>query len=178
MSLELEVVSLIGVTWFMWQFYKPSIKVHHKKEIGVKRASVVYQDEKGAKLLVSETYSLQGKPDFIFETWGLKRYVPLEVKSHKLKEDEPKLGDLYQLAAYFLLIEEVYGKRPPYGKLVYANKTFTIRNTRRLRKDIKQTLKAMQNMLLEKQKPLADPSFSKCKNCICKGTVCEFNQGD
>lgn len=178
MALVLETLTLIMITWALWLGLRPSINVKDKKEIGVRGATAIYTDEKGTKLLVAPKYELQGKPDFIFETWFLKRYIPLEIKSGKLKEEVPHPGDVYQLAAYFLIIEEVYGKRPPYGKLVYANKTFTIRNTFKIRHEIKSILRQMRNMLEEKEMPIAEPSFMKCKNCICKGTVCEFNEGE
>lgn len=178
------MVQLIGFMIFclvmlaFWLSFRPSIKVKDKKELGVKCAEPIYADEKGAKLLVAPELSLQGKPDFIFETWILKRYIPLEIKSAKIQEEMPHLGDFYQLAAYFLIIEAVYGKRPPYGKLVYANKTFTIRNTAKLRKKIKKIVNNMQDMLEESYRPKPQPSFMKCKNCMCQHTVCEFCEGE
>ena len=166
------IVGIIGIA------LKPQYSVKNKKELGVSAASPIYADEKGAKLLVAPKLQLQGKPDYIFQTWFLKRYIPLEIKSGNLKEDEPHLGDVYQLVAYFLIIEEIYGKRPPYGKLVYANKTFKIRNTYRIRKKLKYILLQMRNMLEDECAAAAEPSFSKCKHCICKMTVCEFNKGE
>lgn len=177
-GIQLGVLAII--TLILWKSFRPRIKVSQKKEIGIRGATAIYKDEKGTKLLVAPQYDLQGKPDLIFETWILKRYIPLEIKSGKLKEDEdePHLGDLYQLAAYFLIIEDVYGKRPPYGKLVYANKTFTIRNTRRIRSEVKEIVRKMKAMIEEKDMPKASPSFTKCKHCICKDTVCEFIEGE
>ena len=170
----IEISLLLCFTLLLWLGFRPTISVKDRKEIGVKRASAIYKDEKGTKLLVAERLALQGKPDFIFETWLLKRYIPLEIKSGKLTEEQPHLGDVYQLVAYFLIIEEVYGKRPPYGKLVYANKTFTIRNTAKLRANLKRTMKQMRQMLEGDYKPIATPDFMKCKHCICKDTVCEW----
>lgn len=174
MVLLLEISVLVGVTMLLWLGLRPSMYVKDKREIGVKGAAAIYTDEKGTKLLVAPELQLQGKPDFIFETYLLKRYIPLEIKSGKLSEEVPHPGDLYQLVTYFLIIEEVYGKRPPYGKLVYANKTFKIRNTRKVRRELRQIVKQMRNMLEDKNMPIAEPSFIKCKNCVCKGTVCEF----
>ncbi len=174
----IEGIVLVCVTCILWLGFRPTMSVKHKKELGVKGATAIYSDEKGTKLLVAPKLLLQGKPDFIFETWFLKRYIPLEIKSGQLKEQEPHLGDLYQLVAYFLIIEEVYGKRPPYGKLVYANKTFKIRNTYKLRSTLHHTVRQMRQMLEEKYSPVADPSFIKCKNCICKDTVCQWQEGE
>ena len=177
---KMLVTQFVGIgcaTYVLWHCFKPTITEKPRKELGVRGASPIYADEKGAKLLVAPNYDLQGKPDFIFETWCLRRYIPLEIKSGRLKPDEePHLGDIYQVIAYFLIIEEVYGKRPPYGKLVYANKTFTIRNTPRLRRELKKILKEMRSMLKAQHQPKVTPSFVKCKNCVCQRTVCEFQK--
>jgi CRISPR-associated exonuclease Cas4 len=155
---------------------RPAMTVIHKRVKGQKFAKMIYADEKGAKLLYAPQSDLQGKPDFIFKTWFLGRYIPFEIKSATLKEDEPHQGDLMQLAAYFLIIEEVYGKKPPYGKLVYENKTFKVRNTRALRNELDNILWEMRKMLEGETYARVEPSFIKCKNCICKYTVCEWNE--
>lgn len=157
---------------------KPPYRVKNKKDLGIPFASPIYADEKGVKLLTAPELGLKGKPDYIFKTWIFKRYIPLEMKSGILKEEVPHLGDVYQLATYFLIIEEVYGKRPPYGKLVYANKTFIIRNTRKIRKQLQKTIYEMRGMLAGKRTPSPETSFIKCRHCICQQTVCEFYKGD
>lgn len=170
MIIGLGCILLGGIGYVM----RPAVKMKPKQELGVARASAIYLDEKGSHMLIDEATGLQGKPDMIFETWILKAYIPLEIKSGKLKEDEPHLGDLYQLAAYFILIEAVYGKRPPYGKLVYANKTFKIRNTAKLRKAVRKAMAQMQAMMEEGCQLKASPDYMKCRHCICRDTVCEW----
>ena len=77
------------------------------------------------KLLYSERYDLQGKPDYIFRSRFLGRLVPVELKSGSIGEDElPHYGDYLQLAAYFLILEDVYKKRPAFGRLVYQDYMF------------------------------------------------------
>ena len=170
----IELIVLAIFSYTLWCVFRPSMKVKDKKELGVKGANPIYKDEKGVKLLVADKLALQGKPDFIFETWIRKKYIPLEIKSGKINDETPHMGDLYQLGAYFLIIEEVYGKKPPYGKLVYSNKTFTVRNTAELRRNILRTVEDMRDMLEESYIPNATPDFVKCKHCICKDTVCEW----
>lgn len=172
------LVVLIIVLCMVYRVLRPSIKVYHKVQNGERFASMIYTDETGGKLLVSETLDLQGKPDYIFMTWFRRNYIPFEIKSGKVKEDEPHEGDLMQLLAYFVLIEEVYGKRPPYGKLVYSNKTFKVRNTIRHRMKLKNTLKEMQGMLKGHYTPCETQNYLKCKNCICQYTVCECKRED
>lgn len=158
--------------------FKPAISMKNKAVTGLGLAKLIYTDEKGCKLLVAEKYNLQGKPDYIFQTVFLRKYIPFEIKSTILKEDEPHEGDLMQLVAYFLLIEEVYGKKPPYGKLVYANKTFKVRNTLRLRTTLKGYLRQMNTMLEKGCHVHCTKSYIKCRNCICNETVCECKGED
>ena len=40
--------------------------------------------------------------------------------------------DIYQLAAYCLLVEKTYGKRPPYGIIHYENRDFAVDYTHEL----------------------------------------------
>lgn len=166
---------VVSICFVLYKCLRPAIKVKNKKEIGVKRASLIYTDEKGTKMLIDETLGLQGKPDMVFETWISRRMIPLEIKSGKLKDELPHLGDLYQLVVYFLLVEAVYHKKPPYGKLVYANKTFKVRNTKKLRKQVLRVVKEMRDMLEGELEVSADPDYMKCKHCVCRETVCEWS---
>ena len=173
------IVSILSLFLLVLLYYlRPSIKCIPKKQIGVPRASAIYLDKKGTKMLVDETLGLQGKPDMIFETWILKRYIPLEIKSGKLKDNVPHQGDLYQLIAYFILVEHVYGKKPPYGKLVYANKTFKVRNTAKRRKQVLAIMAQMREMLDKKVEIKVKADYTKCRHCVCKDTVCRWTKGD
>lgn len=73
--------------------------------------------------LYSKRYRLTGKPDYILREGGA--LIPVEVKPSR-RSPEPYEGDLLQLAAYCLLIEETTGNAPPYGLLRYADATFAI----------------------------------------------------
>lgn len=153
--------------------FRPTIVKKDKQTLGVPFARPIYTDEKGTKLLIAPKIDLQGKPDYIFKTWLRGKYVPLEIKSGVVKDDEPHEGDLMQLVAYFLIIKEVYGKKPPYGKLVYKNKTFKVRNTLALRMTLQRYLRQMREMLKGQMDVEVEASYIKCRNCICQHTVCE-----
>ncbi|MGL4345972.1 MAG: CRISPR-associated protein Cas4 [Cellulosilyticaceae bacterium] len=155
---------------------RPSISYKNKAVSGMALGRMIYSDEVGGKLLVSDKYGLQGKPDFIFETLFTHRLVPFEIKSGQCKDTEPHEGDLMQLVAYFVIIQEVYGKKPPFGKLVYQNKTFKVRNTLGLRHSLKDTVRQMHKMLEGHSSLQASPSFAKCRNCVCQKTVCEWEE--
>lgn len=169
-------MAIIATLYIVLKIIQPAMKIR-KPKLGVFGAQVIYSDENGGKLLVSEKYDLQGKPDYIFQTllWG--SYILVELKSTKLKEDQlsPHQGDLMQLAAYFLIVEDIYKKRPKKGRLIYKNRMFIIKNTRGLRRELKNYLKEMRKMI-QTGKGEADPSFPKCRNCVCRGTVCTWNE--
>ena len=160
-----------------FKLMRPAIIMKQPK-LGVPGAQIIYSDEEDNTLLISERYDLQGKPDYIFQTLLGGAYIPVELKSTKLKEDEcvPHEGDLMQLVAYFLIIEDVYGRRPKQGRLIYKNRMFMVKNTRKLRRQLSRHLKEMRQMI-NTGKGVAEPSFPKCRNCVCRGTVCEWNEG-
>lgn len=176
MNIAFYIMAIIAVAYIILKITQPWIKIK-KPKLGVFGAEDIYNDEEGGKLLTSEKYDLQGKPDYIFRTLLGGAYIPVELKSTQLKEDEflPHEGDLMQLVAYFLIIEDVYGKRPKHGRLIYKNRMFIIRNTRSLRRQLTGYLKEMRQML-QTGKGEADPSFPKCRNCVCRGTVCIWNE--
>lgn len=147
--------------------------------------SIVYTDQKtqnkkenvsyGA-ILYCAKYDLKGKPDYIFKKFLSKQLVPIEIKSGEIGDsDMPRKGDMLQLAAYFLIIQEVYGVKPKFGRLVYKDHMFIIKNTMSLRRETIRMLSRMRMMLRDGEEE-AYPSYLKCRNCVCNGTVCEYCQ--
>jgi len=131
----------------------------------------IYADGKGGKLLRSEKYHLRGKPDYVYRNIVTGRLVPMELKSGE-GDNGPRHGDLMQLIAYFLIIEDAMGKRPRVGFLRYKNAMFKVKNTARLRKALLAVVADMREML-ETGHGQANPSFVNCRYCAAKGTVCE-----
>ncbi len=145
--------------------------------------SLIYADQKQngkneenfGKLLYSAAYELQGKPDYVYKKRFGKDLVPVELKSGKIGNDPlPHRGDLMQLAAYFLILEDVYKVKPKFGRLVYSDYMFVVKNTRGLRKEVMNTTKEMREMLIYGVGK-ANASFVTCRHCVCNGTVCEHS---
>lgn len=132
-----------------------------------KKDGVIYK-----KLLYSEKYNIQGKPDFIYKKFNTCYIVELKSGSIK-KETIPHTGDLMQLIAYFLIIEDLYGYKVKKGKIIYNDYCFIIRNTRYLRRYLLAILKDMRYMLKTGDGE-ANCSFTHCKHCMCRQTVCDF----
>lgn len=126
------------------------------------------------KILYSKKYDIQGKPDYIYKKNFGKKFVPIEIKSGNIGDSPmPHTGDMYQLAAYFLIIEDLYKSRPPYGRLVYKDYMFIIKNNFKIRREVKRTIYKMRQML-KNPKEMPNQSYVTCKHCICRETVCEY----
>ncbi len=100
---------------------------------GLPWAPVVYRDTNAhspERPLVARRIGLVGKPDYLIERRG--HLIPVEVKPGR-NAARPYESDLMQLAAYCLLIEETTGVAPPYGLLRYADRTFRLSYTPRVR---------------------------------------------
>lgn len=127
------------------------------------------------KVLKSERLDISGKPDYIYRHKNGELLIA-EIKSGEIGDKpEPYFSDLMQLAAYFDIAEVSFGERVPHGLIIYKDYMFRIKNTSRLRRMLKNVLKDMRTMLKDGE---ADPaaSFVKCRNCMCKGTVCEYSE--
>ena len=162
---------------------KPNIQKLTARD-DVRGYSLIYADQKQGKrheedfgkLLYSAMYELQGKPDYVFQSPILKKIVPVELKSGEIdEEDMPHHGDLLQLGAYFLILEDVYGQKPPFGRIVYQDYMFEIRNTAKIRNEVLAPMKEMREML-QYGVGKAKPSFATCRPCVCNGTVCQFSE--
>ncbi|MEM3252554.1 MAG: Dna2/Cas4 domain-containing protein, partial [Thermoplasmata archaeon] len=55
-------------------------------------------------------------------------YIPVEYKSGRVPRG-PLFSHIIQVTAYCILVEEKYGKTPPYGIIKYGKKDFQIEYT-------------------------------------------------
>ncbi len=168
---------------FLFSIYilRPTIS-KKKSRLYILGYHMIYSDARSgkknsldSKLLRSEKYDLTGKPDYIFKRNFGKALIPAELKSAEIKDaDMPYLGDMLQLGAYFLIIEETFRIRPKTGRLIYRDYMFVIRNTSSIRKKVLSTVYDMRSMLETGNGVFCD-SFIHCRHCMCRGTVCEMH---
>lgn len=111
--------------------------------------------------LVSARHGLVGRPDRIVRQGGT--YIPEEWKSAK----RVSRGHELQLGTYFLLIEERYGVRPPFGFVVLGDGSrVKVANTDALRAEVL----AIAAMIREHRTrlgsliPVSQPA-AKCRRC-------------
>ncbi|HEX8921303.1 MAG TPA: CRISPR-associated protein Cas4 [Pyrinomonadaceae bacterium] len=151
------------------------------KESGLPRGELLYSDtgypvgrinameqnergEKQEKPLISRSYGLIGKPDYLVRTD--EGIVPVEVKSSKC----PAGGRAYdshimQLAAYCLLVEEVIDESVPYGIIRYSDCEVRLNYTPELRDELILLLEEMQEARFADDVHRSHDDARRCKGC-------------
>jgi CRISPR-associated exonuclease Cas4 len=136
-------------------------------ETGLPTGRVVYADTGAWKTverpLFSTLHQLAGKPDYVVKHG--QQTIPIEVKSASAPGDGPRRSHLLQLAAYCLLIEERYQRRPEYGIIKYADRAFEIDYTRALEAELLDTLDAMRANLVEGGAARSHNEAVRCVQC-------------
>jgi len=118
--------------------------LHVRRSTGVPWGRIVSEDtrrQRPAVALSAPQLGLTGRPDYLLERHD-GTLVPVEVKPGR-RARRPYDSDVLQLAAYCVLVEEAYGRRPPYGLLQYARHTFQLRYDAAVRAEVLATLAAM-----------------------------------
>jgi len=95
--------------------------------------------------------------------------IPVEVKSTR-NSKAPYDAHVFQLAAYCLLVQRQLGKRPPYGILHYANRTFAIDYTRQLEQAIQDLLIEIHAQEKLRELPRSHHSAARCSHCSYRST--------
>lgn len=112
---------------------------------GLPEGEILYNDTGAWRanndVLHAARLRLVGKPDYLVEQRD-GTIIPVEVKS-SAAPDRPWEGQVLQLAAYCLLVEEYFGVRPPYGILQYRDQAFAIDFTDDLEADLLDLLAEM-----------------------------------
>lgn len=87
-----------------------------RRRTGLPSGRVVYQDTEQAATLFSTRYQLAGRPDDVVQHDAY--FIPVEKKAGRTPR-YPYPGQIMQLIAYCVLVEEHYGVRPPYGIVLF-----------------------------------------------------------
>ena len=109
-----------------------------RRRAGIPAGRIIYSDTRAwrecPKPLYAASVNLTGKPDYLVQR--MNYVLPVEVKSGAAPP-EPYRSHVLQLAAYCLLVENEYGRRPPYGLIHYADRTFAVNYTPELEDALK-----------------------------------------
>ncbi|MGE5073459.1 MAG: CRISPR-associated protein Cas4 [Anaerolineae bacterium] len=150
---------LIGI-FLLWQSSR------QRKQAGLPGGLVVYTDTLAwgtvEKALYDHALGLTGKPDYLIEHEG--QLIPVEVKTGRTP-DEPYDSHIFQVAAYCLLVEKTYGKRPAYGLIHYPRRDFAIDFTPELESALLEQLAEMRRDEHRRDVPRSHDEPVRCRNC-------------
>jgi CRISPR-associated exonuclease Cas4 len=137
-----------------------------RQDAGLPGGRVIYTDTRGwgklEKPLFYSALELTGKPDYLIEKNG--QIIPVEVKSGRAP-DAPYDSHIYQLAAYCLLVEKTYRKRPPYGIIHYENRDFAVDYTHDLEESLLELLADMKRDEHRHDVPRSHEQAARCTKC-------------
>jgi CRISPR-associated exonuclease Cas4 len=145
----------------------------HKQEEDreIRRSLKNYGIEQGDRLfhypVISETLGIKGRIDLVVVAPSLTEKKEITVVEYKHSEQKAGLHFKLQLAAYALLLEEVF-HTPVRRGFIYAiplRKAEEVVMTSALRKRTVQTIQEIQRMLLGEQMPAATKAQQRCPLC-------------
>jgi CRISPR-associated exonuclease Cas4 len=165
--LYLALALILFALIFLWQ----SGRQQHRT--GLPGGQVIYTDTRAwgpvEKPLFNNELGLTGKPDYLVEQAG--KLIPVEVKTGRVP-DAPYDSHIFQLAAYCLLVEKTYGRRPPYGIIHYANRDFAVDYTPELESALLDQLAEMRRDELRRDVPRSHAEAARCRRCGFK-RICD-----
>jgi CRISPR-associated exonuclease Cas4 len=160
------VIFLLAVIFF-WQSDR------QRKAAGLPGGRVIYTDTRAwgklEKPLFHQGLGLTGKPDYLIQQNG--QIIPVEVKTGRAPE-APYDSHIFQLASYCLLVDKVYGKRPPYGIIHYKDRDFAIDYTQELESKLLDILADMKRDDHKHEVARSHDQASRCARCGFR-KVCE-----
>jgi len=128
-----SLVWLIVACWYLSHAMK-SLEIarvsREKHRLGEAEVRYVDSEEEKPKMFVSRRHGLTGRPDAVLLAGDV--HVPVEVKTGRTPRG-PLFSHILQIAAYCLLMEEEYGKPPPYGIIRYEHASHEIEYNEDLR---------------------------------------------
>ncbi len=158
--LYLALFFLIVAIVLLWQ------SARRRQEAGLPGGRIIYTDTRTwgevEKPLYDHDLGLTGKPDYLVERDGL--IIPVEVKSGRTPE-APYDSHIYQVAAYCLLVEKTFGKRPPYGLIHYAHRDFAVDYTSQLELALLDQLAEIKRDETRSNVPRSHEEAARCRGC-------------
>ena len=134
---------------------------------GIPDGRVVYQDtdrrRNVERPLVSRSCGLTGKPDYLVE--AANGLIPVELKSRNCPRSGPREGDVAQVTAYCVLVEDAFAATPPCGIIQYADRSWPIRYTLKDRKRLLHILDEMREARNSQTVHRDHQHAARCRTC-------------
>ncbi len=157
------LIMLLGGVLYLWGR-------RQQGAVGLPSGRIAYRDtgaeRKVAQPLISRRYGLIGKPDYLVEIThaGRRTMLPVEVKSQR-QPSTPHEHHVLQLAAYCLILEDLYGAPPPHGVLRYADGAFTVPYTPELRRTVIEAAVQIRAGRTATEMPRSHHAQVRCRRC-------------
>ncbi|MEP7342919.1 MAG: Dna2/Cas4 domain-containing protein [Acidobacteriota bacterium] len=138
-----------------------------KRQSGLPDGEVIYEDASGKvrEPIFSKRLGLSGKPDYLLED-DEGNLIPVEVKSgYSPRGDRPYKSHLLQIAAYFILVEDVLHRPADHGLIRYRNRTLRVDNTDELREMLMDTMAEMRMLLARGEAHRSHNHAQRCARC-------------
>jgi CRISPR-associated exonuclease Cas4 len=154
----------LGLALLLLAFILFWLSSRQRRGAGLPDGRVIYTDTRtwGAveKPLYDRLLDLTGKPDYLVEQ--NVQVIPVEVKSGRTP-DAPYDSHIFQLAAYCLLVERTFGKRPPYGIIHYPGRDFAVDYTPQLEATL---LDVLADMRRDEYRTSVERSHEEAQRCV------------
>jgi CRISPR-associated exonuclease Cas4 len=137
------------------------------RKSGIPQDEVVYEDASGQaqEPFISKRLLMAGKPDYLMKDRN-GDLIPVEVKSSNApRAGRPYESHLMQLAAYFLLLEDVMQQPVPYGLIRYRNRTLRVANTDELRTRLMDVIAQMRRLMAREVARRNHNRVQRCSRC-------------
>ncbi len=141
------LVWLIGASGFLYRSMRNmeiAMAVRAKYRLGQSGLPYVDSEAEKPKVFQSAKLGLAGRPDAVLLAGDI--HVPVEVKTGRTPRG-PLFSHILQVAAYCVLMEEEYGKPPPYGVIRYEQASHEIEYNADLRGMVLRKLEEMRGLL-------------------------------
>src|SRR5512140_1585800 len=158
--LPIALLVLLLALILLWQSNR------QRKQAGLPGGRVVYTDTRAwGKVeapLFDHALGLTGKPDYLIDHDG--QLIPVEVKTGRTP-DAPYDSHIYQVAAYCLLVQKTYNKRPAYGLIHYPHRDFAVDFTPELESALLDQLAEMRRDDARRDVPRSHDQAARCARC-------------
>jgi CRISPR-associated exonuclease Cas4 len=137
------------------------------RKSGMPRGEVFYDDASGQaqEHFFSKRLLMAGKPDYLMKDRN-GDLIPVEVKSSNApRAGRPYESHLMQLAAYFLLLEDILERPMPYGLIRYRNRTLRVANTDELRGRLMEVIAQMRRLMARGGARRSHNRAQRCSRC-------------
>ncbi len=166
----LALTWLIGASFFLYRSIGAlGIALATRARYHVK-GDLVYIDSAAEKpkLFVSKRHGLSGRPDAV--VMDGEHHIPVEIKTGRVPRG-PLFSHILQVVAYCFLLEEEYGKAPPYGVIRYGETNYEIEYNDDQKKLLLQKLAEMRAAIAKGEAHRNHTRPGKCVHCSRRG-VC------